>query len=138
VLGAPYGAILTRPESNPKRCASYFVSTARISSRTKCVQVSWPGCCECRQLSILTYFEPRVIFCSWFMGADALQGNGITLKILFFLRDKTLTPRDEPLHKVRKSRILLFVVVQLVGFGATFAITQTVGMEYRSIVEALS
>jgi hypothetical protein len=61
------------------------------------------------------------------MGADALQGNGITLKILYFLRDKALTPRDEPLRKVRKSRILLFVVVQLVGFGATFAITQTVG-----------
>ncbi|KIM78505.1 hypothetical protein PILCRDRAFT_98396 [Piloderma croceum F 1598] len=61
----------------------------------------------------------------WFMGADALQGNGITLKILYFLRDKALTPRDEPLRKVRKSRILLFVVVQLVGFGATFAITQT-------------
>lgn len=60
------------------------------------------------------------------MGADALQGNGITLKILYFLRDKSLTPH-EPLRKVRKSRILLFVMVQLVGFGATFAITQTIG-----------
>jgi hypothetical protein len=65
------------------------------------------------------------------MGADALQGNGITLKILYFLRDKNLTPRDEPLRKVRKSRILLFVVVQLVGFGATFAITQTIGTYMR-------
>ena len=61
------------------------------------------------------------------MGADALQGNGITLKILYFFRDKALTPRNEPLRKVRKSRIMLFVVVQLVGFGATFAITQTIG-----------
>ncbi|GLB38273.1 putative anion exchange family protein [Lyophyllum shimeji] len=62
----------------------------------------------------------------WFMGADALRGNGITKKILYFLRDKNLTPANEPLRKVRKSRILLFVVVQLVGFGATFAITQTI------------
>ncbi|KAJ7134334.1 bicarbonate transporter [Mycena epipterygia] len=62
----------------------------------------------------------------WFMGADALRGNGITQKILYFIRDKNLTPADEPLRKVRKSRILLFVGVQLVGFGATFAITQTV------------
>jgi boron transporter len=61
------------------------------------------------------------------MGIDALQGNGITSKILYFLRDKTLTPVGEPLRKVRKSRILIFVAVQLVGFGATFAITQTVG-----------
>ncbi|KAJ7644292.1 HCO3 transporter family-domain-containing protein [Roridomyces roridus] len=62
----------------------------------------------------------------WYMGADALRGNGITKKILYFLRDRNLTPSDEPLRRVRKSRILLFVGVQLVAFGATFAITQTV------------
>ncbi|KAF5382704.1 hypothetical protein D9615_002816 [Tricholomella constricta] len=62
----------------------------------------------------------------WFMGADALRGNGITQKIFYFIRDKRLTPEGEPLRKVRKSRILLFVGVQLVGFGATFAITQTI------------
>ncbi|KAJ7366550.1 HCO3 transporter family-domain-containing protein, partial [Mycena albidolilacea] len=62
----------------------------------------------------------------WFMGADALRGNGITQKLVYFIRDKNLTPLDEPLRKVRKSRILLFVGVQLVGFGATFAITQTI------------
>ncbi|KAH9924631.1 anion exchanging protein [Epithele typhae] len=62
----------------------------------------------------------------WYMGVDALQGNGITRKLLYFLRDKALTPADEPLRKVRKSRILLFVAVQLVGFGATMAITQTI------------
>ena len=28
------------------------------------------------------------------MGADALQGNGITRKILYFFRDKALTPAD--------------------------------------------
>ena len=64
---------------------------------------------------------------SWYMGVDALQGNGITKKILYFLRDKALTPDNEPLRRVRKSRILLFVGVQLLAFGATFAITQTVG-----------
>lgn len=62
----------------------------------------------------------------WYMGADALQGNGITRKILYFFRDKTLTPTDEPLRRVRQSRILLFVAVQLAGFGATFAVTQTI------------
>ena len=61
------------------------------------------------------------------MGADALQGNGITLKILYLIRDRALIPSDEPLRRVRSSRLLLFVVIQLIGFGATFAITQTVG-----------
>jgi hypothetical protein len=62
------------------------------------------------------------------MGADALQGNGITLKIIYFFRDRKLTPAGEPLRRVRKSRILMFVAVQLVGFGAAFAITQTIGI----------
>ncbi|KAM5540894.1 hypothetical protein V8D89_005538 [Ganoderma adspersum] len=62
----------------------------------------------------------------WYMGLDALQGNGITRKLLYFFRDKALTSTDEPLRKVRKSRILLFVAVQLVGFGATMAVTQTI------------
>jgi boron transporter len=61
------------------------------------------------------------------MGLDALEGNGITQKLLYFLRDRKLTPVDDPLHKVRKSRILLFVAVQLAAFGATMAVTQTIG-----------
>ena len=62
------------------------------------------------------------------MGLDALEGNGITRKLLYFLRDKSLIPADEPLRKVRKSKILLFVAVQLAAFGATMAITQTIGL----------
>ncbi|KAE9407396.1 hypothetical protein BT96DRAFT_809571 [Gymnopus androsaceus JB14] len=62
----------------------------------------------------------------WFMGVDALQGNGITQKILYFLRDKKSTSKDEPLRRVRKSRIILFLAIQMIAFGATFAITQTI------------
>ncbi|KAI6015320.1 hypothetical protein F5J12DRAFT_700658, partial [Pisolithus orientalis] len=62
----------------------------------------------------------------WFMGADALRGNGITLKLLYLVRDKSFAPADESLRKVRTSRLLLFVGIQLVGFDAAFAITQTV------------
>ncbi|KIP02729.1 hypothetical protein PHLGIDRAFT_283464 [Phlebiopsis gigantea 11061_1 CR5-6] len=62
----------------------------------------------------------------WYMGADALEGNGITRKLLYFLRDKHLAPDDDPLRRVRKSRILLFVAVQLTAFGATMAVTQTI------------
>jgi len=62
----------------------------------------------------------------WFMGADALLGNGITSKIIFLLRDHSLTPKGEPLRQVRRSRIVLFIAIQLIGFGATFAIVQTI------------
>lgn len=61
------------------------------------------------------------------MGADALLSNGMTHKIKYLMQDRLLTPQREPLAKVRKSRIWLFIIIQLVGFGATFAITQTIG-----------
>jgi hypothetical protein len=61
------------------------------------------------------------------MGLDELSGNGITRKIQYLLTDHAMTPYNEPLHRVHKTRILLFVAVQLFAFGATFAITQTIG-----------
>lgn len=68
-----------------------------------------------------------LIIISWYMGLDELSGNGITVKVLYFFTDCTMTPYNEPLRRVRKSRIFLFVAVQLIAFGATFAITQTIG-----------
>ncbi|KAF9534529.1 HCO3 transporter family-domain-containing protein [Crepidotus variabilis] len=62
----------------------------------------------------------------WYMGASALLSNGITRKLLYLIQDRALTPKTEPLHRVRKSRIVLFVGVQLIGFGATFGVTQTI------------
>lgn len=61
------------------------------------------------------------------MGLDALSVNGITAKIQFLLRDRTLTSPTDPLHKVRKSRIILFTLIELIAFGATMAIVQTIG-----------
>ncbi|KAH8114544.1 HCO3 transporter family-domain-containing protein [Phellopilus nigrolimitatus] len=76
----------------------------------------------------LLHLIPRGVLAGlfWFMGADALQGNGITAKLVFLVQDHRLTPQSEPLRRVRKSRIVLFALVQLAGFGATFAIVQTI------------
>lgn len=68
------------------------------------------------------------------MGADALQSNGITQRILFLFRDSTLIKPSEPLLHVRRSRLILFITLQLAGFGATFAIVQTVGTTAQSYV----
>lgn len=71
---------------------------------------------------------------SWFMGTDALATSGITSKILFLIRDRRLADPGDPLYKVRKSRVLMFLALELVGFGATMAITQTIG---ASIINSL-
>ncbi|WVW80985.1 hypothetical protein I302_102976 [Kwoniella bestiolae CBS 10118] len=62
----------------------------------------------------------------WYMGSDALLSSGVTAKILYLIRDRRATSPSEPLHNVRKSRILWFTIIELIGFGATFAITQTI------------
>jgi len=58
------------------------------------------------------------------MGTDALLTSGVTEKMLYLIRDKRSIEPTNPLNKVRTSRILMFLAVELVGFGATFAVTQ--------------
>lgn len=58
------------------------------------------------------------------MGTAALLGSGVTQNMLYLIRDKRLASPTDPLHRVRKSRIIIFTIIELLGFGATFAITQ--------------
>lgn len=58
------------------------------------------------------------------MGTDALLSSRVTEKMLYLVRDKSAIASDNPLNKVRKSMIMLFLLVELIGFGATFAVTQ--------------
>ncbi|KAK4104720.1 hypothetical protein N658DRAFT_187044 [Parathielavia hyrcaniae] len=81
-------------------------------------------------LSVLHLIPQGVLAGLFFiMGFQALEANGITTKLLFLLRDEALTPPAHPLRAaggVRRRAVWLFVAVELVGFAATFAITQTV------------
>ena len=80
-------------------------------------------------LLIVLHLIPQGILAGLFfiMGVQALEGNGITLKILYLCRDKHLTPASDPLSRIqRKQAIWYFVALELIGFGATFAITQTI------------
>jgi hypothetical protein len=80
-------------------------------------------------LLIVLHLIPQGVLAGLFfvMGVQALEGNGITLKILFLCRDRSLTPASEPLKRIdRRLAIWIFVGIQLIGFGATFAITQTI------------
>lgn len=60
------------------------------------------------------------------MGVQALEGNGITIKLLYLFSDKELT-QQHPLRAIeRVSRVWLFVGCELFFFAAAFAVTQTV------------
>ncbi|RFU33891.1 hypothetical protein B7463_g2421, partial [Scytalidium lignicola] len=78
---------------------------------------------------IVLHLIPQAVLAGLFfvMGVQALEGNGITAKILFLVKEKSLTPASDPLKRIeRRLAIWVFVAVELAGFGATFAITQTI------------
>lgn len=80
-------------------------------------------------LLIVLHLIPQGVMAGLFfiMGVQALQGNGITQKLIFLAQDKGLTPASEPLKRIkRRTAIWVFVIIELLGFGATFAITQTI------------
>jgi hypothetical protein len=60
------------------------------------------------------------------MGSAALFGNAVTGQFLYLIKDRHLTSPSDPLHRVRKSRIIIWLWFELIGFAATFAITNTI------------
>ncbi|KAG5921814.1 hypothetical protein E4U42_005700 [Claviceps africana] len=83
-------------------------------------------------LLVVLHLIPHGVLAGLFfvMGVQALEANGITSKLLFLVRDRSLTPNTAPFSALRsikrRSAIWYFVLIELLGFGATFAITQTV------------
>ncbi|KAK3494062.1 HCO3 transporter family-domain-containing protein [Neurospora crassa] len=81
-------------------------------------------------LLVVLHLIPQGVLAGLFfiMGYQALAGNGITQKLIFLCKDSRLTNPNHPLNNkaLRRSRVWLFVIIELIAFGATFAITQTV------------
>ncbi|KAF2179042.1 hypothetical protein K469DRAFT_597581 [Zopfia rhizophila CBS 207.26] len=80
-------------------------------------------------LLIVLHLIPQAVLAGLFfvMGVQAVQANGITLKLVFLAKERHLTPRSDPLTRIeRRTAIWAFVSLELIGFGATFAITQTI------------
>ena len=58
------------------------------------------------------------------------------MKIAWLLSDKSTIADEDPLKLCSIKSIYIFVAMELIGFGATFAITQTIGMTpstYKSL-----
>lgn len=80
-------------------------------------------------LLVVLHLIPQAVLAGLFfiMGYQALAANGITAKLLFLLRDTALTPGGHPLAQIpRRAAVWAFVGIELLAFGGTFAITQTV------------
>lgn len=85
--------------------------------------------CMTGPLLVVVGLVPQGVLAGLFfvMGVQALEANGITSKLLFLAKDKKHTAASDPLKRIkRRLAIWVFVAIQLLGFGATFAITQTI------------
>lgn len=82
-----------------------------------------------RPLLVVLGLMPRALFAGVFLivGWGSIEGNGITHKTLFLLRDPKMTSKEHILLHLPKRKILLFVGIQWVVFAMTFAISQTIG-----------
>ncbi|KAL8734637.1 MAG: hypothetical protein Q9181_003121 [Wetmoreana brouardii] len=80
-------------------------------------------------LLIVLHLIPSGVLAGLFfvMGVQALEGNGITVKMVYLARDRSLTSATDPLSRTQRKRaVWYFVALELFGFGATFVITQTI------------
>jgi hypothetical protein len=80
-------------------------------------------------LLVVLHLIPQGVMAGLFfvMGLNTLMANGLTEKLLFLAQDQKLTPSSNPLKRIeRRMAIWAFVGIGLMGFGATFAITQTI------------
>ena len=80
-------------------------------------------------LLVVLHLVPQGVLAGLFfvMGIQALEANGITGKLVFLATDKALTPGNSLLYRVqRRSKVWMFVAIEIFAFAATFAITQTI------------
>jgi boron transporter len=80
-------------------------------------------------LLVVLHLIPQCVLAGLFfiMGVQALQANGITQKLVFLAQDREFSSTSNPLKRLkRRTAIWTFVGIEIAGFGATFAITQTI------------
>ncbi|RAL07352.1 anion exchange family protein [Aspergillus homomorphus CBS 101889] len=79
-------------------------------------------------LLIVLHTMPSAIFAGVFfiVGWGSIESNGIFQKTIFLLREERFIQRDEPLLRVRRPKIILYISCQAFGVAACVAISQTI------------
>lgn len=71
---------------------------------------------------------PNAVFAGVFfiVGFGAIESNGILHRAVWLLLENRFIRRNEPLLRMRKKKILLFISCQAFGVAITVAISQTI------------
>jgi boron transporter len=93
-----------------------------------------------RPLLVVLGTIPRAVLSGVFfiVGWGSIEGNGIIKNLLFLLTEQRFIQPSNPLLKIPKRRILLFVSFQLITWASSVAISQTIAaIGFPVIVTAL-
>jgi hypothetical protein len=81
-----------------------------------------------RPLLIVLHTMPAAVFAGVFfiVGWGSIESNGILKKMIFLLRENRFVQRDEPLLRVKREKIVLYILCEVVPVAACVAISQTI------------
>ncbi|KAF7916255.1 uncharacterized protein EAE97_012133 [Botrytis byssoidea] len=79
-------------------------------------------------LLIVLHTMPRALFSGVFfvVGWGSIETNGITQKLLFLFSERRFIQKGEPLLQVKRRKIWLYLLCQIVGVAAPVAISLTI------------
>ncbi|CZR53946.1 related to human band 3 anion transport protein [Phialocephala subalpina] len=79
-------------------------------------------------LLIVLHTMPRAIFSGVFfvVGWGSIENNGITQKLIFLLSERRFIQKGEPLLQIRRRKIWLYLVCQIIGVALPVAISQII------------
>lgn len=80
-------------------------------------------------LLVVLHTMPQCLFAGVFfvVGWGSIEGNGITQKLIFLIKEHRFIDPAEPLLRVPRKKIMLFLLFQILGVGFSVAISQTIG-----------
>jgi hypothetical protein len=80
-------------------------------------------------LLVVLHTMPRALFSGVFfvVGWGSIEGNGIVDNALYICRETRFVSPQESRLTLKKSRIALYIMFQLLGVGFSVAISQTIG-----------
>ncbi|QKD57865.2 HCO3 transporter family-domain-containing protein [Fusarium oxysporum Fo47] len=78
-------------------------------------------------LLVILHVMPAAVFAGVFfiVGWGSIESNGILQKLIYLQSERRFIQRDDPMLRVRRRKIILFIGLQLVGVAACVAVSHT-------------
>ncbi|CAF3458500.1 unnamed protein product [Fusarium graminearum] len=78
-------------------------------------------------LLVVLHTMPSAVFAGVFfvVGWGSIESNGILQKFIYLQSEERFIQRDEPLLRIRRRKIILFISIQLIGVFACVAVSHT-------------